>query len=110
AAACSPHFRPLYLFWQDTGASLVEGLSLHWDQLNLVRCYVEFRGAEDAEERERVIPLQPRLLEALGHLPHREGIVFLRPDAKAYSRPERPAASVKTAFVKACERAGIKNF
>jgi integrase len=108
ANACCPHFRPLYLFLQHTGASPAESVYLDWRQINLARREVSFPRSGSADER--VMALHPRVLADFERLPYREGRVFRRPDRAGYTKSHRPANAFKTALAKAVSRAGITDF
>lgn len=109
AAECWPHFRPLYVFMQHTGALPSEAVFLQSRQIDLNRRTVRFPKSKAANGR--IIPLHPRVIDALEPLQHGEGPVFRRMDRKPYKdKPGRAAAAVKTAFTKACDRAGILDF
>jgi integrase len=103
--ACSDHIRPLVIFLLDVGCRFGEGLRLHWRQVDLVRREVCF--PRTAKRDARRVPLNERLVAALERLPHRDGEVFRRPDAKPYQRRHHAGGEVKTAFKSACRRAGI---
>jgi integrase len=114
-AACQPKFyaryaslAPLVEFLFFTGCRLGEALALEWADVDLSRQHVVFRDTKNGDDRG--IPLHPRALTALANLPHREGVVFLRPDGRAYSDRDGGGGHIKTAFRAACRRAGIKKF
>ena len=108
AAACSPHFRPMYLFFQHTGTRPSETIFLDWQQVDLSRCEVEFPSSAGAEER--IVRLPPLVASAIETFSYRRGAVFRRPDGEPYTRTGRPAAAIKTAFAAACRRATITDF
>lgn len=113
--ACSDHLRPLVIFMLYTGARVGEALWLDWCNVDLSRAHVEFLSTKNGESRG--VPLHPRVIATLAALPHREGSVFRRPDGACYSRPSEydvtdtsAGSRIKTAFRRACKRAGIENF
>jgi integrase len=108
ADACAPHFRPLYLFMQHTGARPPEALFIDWRQIDLQRGEVCFASTNGTDER--VLKLGSPVLTALKSLPYRAGPVFRRPDRQPYKHSPRAASAVKTAFTAACRRAAIAHF
>jgi integrase len=118
-AACNKAFRVLVIFLLYTGARIGEALWLNWRDVDLTRSHVIFPvdlsdGRRTKNNEPRGVPLHPRLRAALANLPHREGMVFRRPDGMAYERLRDGATSasdgIRKAFAGACKRAGIKNF
>jgi integrase len=109
---CSPHLRPLVTFLLGTGARAGEALWLEWKDVDLARAHVSFLKTKNG--RARGVPLHPAVVAALANLPHREGLVFRRPDGKPYIRSGEPGESagskIREAFQGACKRAGIQNF
>ena len=107
-AAASPHLRPLLVFLLYTGARLSEALYLSWSQVDLSRSHVSFVKTKNGEARG--VPLHPRVVNELGNLQHRSGVVFRRPDGLPYAPKGDGGGQIKTAFNGACRRAGIADF
>ena len=117
-AACNKAFRVLVIFLLYTGARIGEALWLNWRDVDSLEAMNLARRSERRPSHQnnepRGVPLHPRLRAALANLPHREGMVFRRPDGMAYERLRDGATSasdgIRKAFAGACKRAGIKNF
>jgi integrase len=110
-SACETHLRPLVIFLFYTGCRVGEALHLDWREVDVAGRQVQFLKTKNGKARG--VPLHPRILDALGKLPHREGRVFRRPDGEPYAETADRAASggsIKTAFRAACRRAGITDF
>jgi integrase len=112
-------FRVLVIFLLYTGARIGEALWLNWRDVDLTPSHVIFPvdlsdGRRTKNNEPRGVPLHPRLRAALANLPHREGMVFRRPDGMPYERLRDGATSasdgIRKAFAGACKRAGLKNF
>ena len=111
--ACGDHLRPLVIFLLYTGARVGEALWIDWREVDLGRRQATFLETKNGDRRG--VPLNPRVVAALASLPHREGEVFQRPDARPYSRPRRPddtsaGCRIAKAFRGAVERAGLTDF
>src|SRR5262249_53126660 len=113
--ACGKHLRPLVIFLLYTGARAGEALWLDWRNVDLERAHVAFPKTKNGDARG--VPLHQRVVAALANLPHRDGVVFRRPDGLPYDRPDPDDADdtsaggrIKTAFRGACKRAGIHDF
>jgi integrase len=111
--ACSPHLKPLVMFLLYTGARVGEALWLDWRCVDLARGHVSFPRTKNGHPRG--VPLHRDLVTELANLPHRDGEVFRRPDAKPYARPRgdddlSAGSKIKTAFCGAVKRADLTNF
>jgi integrase len=112
-ASAADHLRPLVLFLLYSGARAGEALWVDWRDVDLARAHVTFPKTKNGEARG--VPLHPRVVAALGNLPHREGEVFRKPDGGPYERPRSPddtsaGARIRTAFSGAVRRAGLEDF
>ncbi len=107
-ACCSPHLAPLVTFMLFTGCRIGEALALDWRDVDLSRAHASFLETKNGDRRGT--PLHPRALAALANLPHRTGTVFRRPDKQPYAPKKDGGGQIKTAFMAACRRAGIKDF
>ncbi len=105
--AASPHLQPLLIFLFGTGARLGEALKLQWRQVDLDRREVQFLETKNGDSRG--VPLHDRVIVALEALPHREGVVFRRPDGQPYVPKRDSGGQIKTAFKGACRRAAIED-
>jgi integrase len=124
--AAGPHLKPLVTFLLCTGCRLSEALYLDWSSVDLEAAHavilnVEAGGIGTKNGDSRGIPLQPRVVEALSGLPHRDGKVFRRSMrtrkdgtvevGAGYEIPKRQGGGqIKTAWRGMCKRAGITNF
>jgi integrase len=117
--SCGGHLRPLAIFLLYSGARIGEALWLDWRDVDLKRSHVTFPvepGRRTKNNEPRGVPLHPRVRAVLANLPHRDGVLFRRPDGLPYERlrnDENDTSAgnrIKKAFAAACKRAGIKNF
>lgn len=101
--AAALHLRPMLLIAVGTGMRLEEMLSLRWPQIDLARR--EITLTETKTGAPRVVPMSAQIVGTVESLPRhiREPWVFWHDDGKRYT-------TVKTAFLAACRRAGIKDF
>lgn len=102
----APHLRPINATAYYTGMRRGEILRLTWDRVDLASGLIKLRAEDTKTNEARLVPMLPDLTAMLRrlytmralHEPH----VFLL-DGK-------PVASIKTAFLAACRRAGIEGF
>jgi integrase/recombinase XerD len=102
-AAAAAHLRPMLRIAVGTGLRLEEMLSLRWVQVSLAR--QEITLTETKTGTPRVVPIPGTLLGTFSELPRhiREPWVFWHGDGRRFT-------TIKTAFLAACRRAGIKDF
>lgn len=113
--ACAPHLRPLVVFLLYTGARVGEALWLDWSCIDLARGHVSLPRTKNGEPRG--VGLHPRVVAELANLPHREGVIFRKPDGTIYDPldeddPHDTSAGtrISTAFSGAVRRAELTNF
>jgi integrase len=96
------HLRPFVMALASTGVPIQELRHLRWRRVDLHRGLIWFcRNGERIE-----VPLDRDVLAELRWLPHREGVVFCRPDGSPYSG-RRSSCVDRSAFEAACRRAGL---
>ena len=96
----APHLQPLIRFAVDTGGRLSELLGLDWKEVDMAERRIRFVETKNGEDR--TIRLCDRAYETLKKLgPRKQGIVFLFNG--------KPIKRVQKAFVRARERAGLKD-
>jgi len=84
-----------------------EILNLQWQHVDLERRQITIPSSSSKTNRKRVIPINDTLIRELKRVNSSgEGHVFLYLDTK--TGKNRPVKSIKKAFNRACERAGIK--
>jgi integrase len=106
--AAASHLRPLLTFLLCTGARLSEAVYLDWRDVDLVGARAIFWPDRTKSKRRRNVPLPSRLVAALANLPHRDGMVFRRPDGRPYAnRGGEYGGQIKTAWRGAIGRAGL---
>ena len=105
--AAAPHLRPLLLFLLGTGARLSEALYLDWRDVDLTGGRAIFWPARTKSRRRRDPELSPRVVGALANLPHRDGMVFRRPDGEPYTEKDGEGGQIKRAWAGAIRRAGL---
>jgi integrase len=116
-AAAAPHLRPLLVFLVCTGARLGEALALDWRAVDLRHARASLPETK-AGARDRLVPLPPAAIAALGALAHREGRVFRPPPiTRGGAVVRQPLAyrdtagtgggQIATAWRAACRRAGL---
>jgi integrase len=103
--ACPPSLRRIVLFVLCTGATASEAVYLDWSQVDLNRGTVCLSIRSSSPGRN--VPLDSRVIELLERLPHRSGMVFLRPHGGEYSQRRESGGQLKSAFRGACYRAGV---
>jgi integrase len=90
----SPHLYAVVVLALHTGMRRGEVLGLEWSRVNLARGVIQLEETKNGTRRE--IPMNRAVYDALATLPR--------------SGPRLFPSSVRTAFLSAVERAGIKNF
>lgn len=119
-ACCPSHLRPVVITAFDTGGRISEVLGLHWSQVDLERQKV-VRFLRTKNDRPRSVPMTDRLVAVLSahKAAQAEERAKAEPRADGSVRPWSDRVftyrgemlqSVKKAFAKACERAGIEDF
>lgn len=97
-AACTEHSRPFVLLALNTGMRLGEILSLTWEQVDLDRGVITLTRTKNGKVRK--VPLNGWVQETLRSFPRSGSWVF---------GGEKPYGAIKTAWLAACRRAGIKS-
>lgn len=108
--AAQPHLKPLAIFLYGTGTRLAEAIYLDWRDVDLVDGYAIVWDDRTKAKKRRNVELPPRVIAALTDLPHREGMVFRRPDGKPYvDRHGMYGGQIKRAWNTARQRAGLRS-
>lgn len=103
-SCCTPVVRDIVTFALYTGRRKGEILGMRWQDVDLENGYVYYPKTKKKEPDQVAIPLRARqLLKRLMSEPHGEFVFQKR-------RGEGPIAQISSQFVKACERAAIKDF
>jgi len=97
----APHLKPILQVAVETGGRLREILSLCWRDVDVDAGLVRFRWEVTKSSREREVPLTPRLREALA------GVKRGKPDDPIFRFRDRPLKAIRTAFLRARDRAGL---
>lgn len=100
---CPEHLKPIVVTALNTGMRRGEILNLKWEQVDLTHGFILLSVTKNGERRE--IPINDTLASTLRTLKSRfaAGYVFTAQTGK-------PFKDIKTGFVSACRRAGIKDF
>jgi integrase len=107
-AEAAAHLRPLLTFLLCTGARLSEAVYLDWRDVDLLGAHAIFWPDRTKSKRRRNVKLPSRVVAELANLPHRDGMVFRRPDGRAYEdRGGEYGGQIKTAWRSAIRRAGL---
>ena len=107
-AAAATHLRPLLTFLLCTGARLGKAVYLDWRDVDLMGARAIFWPDRTKSKRRRNVALPPRIKALLANLPHRDGMVFRRPDGRPYAdRRGECGGQIKSAWRGAIGRAGL---
>ena len=102
------HLKPILTCALNTAMRISEILNLQWKHVDLERRQITIPSSSSKTNRKRVIPINDTLVRELKRVNSSgEGHVFLYLDSK--TGKNRPVKSIKTAFNRACERAGIED-
>jgi integrase len=108
--AASDHIKPLLVFLISTGARMSEGLYLEWRDVDLAGGRAIFWADRTKSGRRRNAEIPPRAVIAIANLPHRDGMIFRRPDGRPYEDTAgRYGGQIKTAWRGAIRRAGLRD-
>jgi integrase len=99
--AAAHHLKPIIIAALHTGGRLGELLSLLWSDIDFDRGIVVFRKETTKSGKERQVPLSPELAATLKRL--RPG----PPDQTIFEYNGHNLVSVRTAFLRACKKAGL---
>jgi integrase len=108
--AAPPHLRvAIVLLVQTGGRTYSEGLSLRWDQVDLVHGVLQLDGSVKTTDSAQPLPLSRLACDVLKEWKKEQGsessYVFPSP-----RKPGKPIRSVKRAWRKALEKAGVSYF
>lgn len=85
------HFRPVVLVGIHAGLRIPsEALALRWEDVNFERRTLKVRGETSKNGHDRVIGLNPVLVDALDALPHDTSRVFTFPSGLPINRIQKP--------------------
>ena len=101
----APHLKPILKVAYHLGLRYGEIVKLTWDRVDLKRGIVTLMGKDTKARRPRKVPLTPELTEVFRDL---YKVRYLGED-RVFLRNGRSIRSVRTAFEKARQRAGIKD-
>ena len=99
-AAASPALRPVLIVALNTGMRRGEILSLRWPDVDSVKGFILIGDSKSGKSR--TVPMNGPVFETLSAMRKAEGFVFDNPETGTH------VLDVKTAFLGACRRAGIK--
>ena len=100
--ASAEHLKPILICAYETGMRLGEILSLHWEQVDLEKGFINLQAGQTKTGEGRKVPISPRLYEVLSSLARNGEYVF--------TYQGEMVKSIKRSFKRACQRAGIKDF
>jgi integrase len=101
---CAEHLRPMVILAYATTMRKGEILGLRWDQLDLVGKVISLKAEDTKTNDAREIPLDDVLVAELKKVQRVVGCPFV------FTHRRKPIKEVKTAFDRACVKAGIKDF
>jgi integrase len=106
-AVAAPHLRPLAAFLIGTGARMAEAVYLDWRDVDLTGARAIFWADQTKAGKRRNAALPPRVVAALGNLPHRENAVFISDKGRPYAdRRGSYGGQIKKGWKGAIRRAG----
>ncbi|MGS1070547.1 tyrosine-type recombinase/integrase [Burkholderia glumae] len=94
------YMRPIVVFAVETAMRRSEILSLHWSDVFLEERYVRLHDTKSGDARD--VPLSSRAIQTLTELPTKDRCI----DGRVFPVS---AEALKQSFVRACERAGIRD-
>lgn len=105
--ACRPYLRPIVTMALNTGMRRGEILGLTWDRVDLKHGFILLGDNNVKSGRGRQIPINKVLMATLKplYLKRSPEVPYLFPTPSG-----KPYATINTAFKKACDAAGIKDF
>jgi len=103
-AVCKGHLRPVVELAYYTGMRKGEILGLLWDQVNLREGFITLRAEDTKTQENREVPLDGVLLDTLRRLPRVPDCPYV------FTYAGKRLLRVKTGFVNACRKVGIKDF
>lgn len=108
-AAANDHLRAVIIAILDSACRPGEILSLQWREVSLTRKEIRILATKEKTRRERIIPISSRLMALLEMRKHDPAGKLWGPESYVFGNEigER-AKSVRTAWVNACEAAGIE--
>lgn len=101
---CAVHFRPIVQLAYVTAMRRGELLRLRWDQVDFQNKVIVLEASDTKTQEKREVPLNEGLLAILQRVPRTLGSKFV------FTYKGKPIGCTKTAFNRACFRAGIKDF
>jgi integrase len=109
--AANPHLRGVIIAMLDTACRPGEILSVQWKDVNLPRKEMVIRAEKSKTRTARLVPLSTRLLATLEMRRLDPAGQDHKPEAYVFGDAlGQRVKSVRTAWVNACEAAGVKNF
>jgi len=101
---CSEHIRPIVELAYVTAMRRGEILNLRWDQVDFKHRIIILEAAATKTQEKREVPLDAKLIEMIQRIPRVLGSRYV------FSFRGRQVKDIKTAFRRACARAGIRDF
>jgi integrase len=101
---CSLHLKPIVEIAYATGMRRGEILGLRWNQIDLKNKVIVLEADDTKTKNRREIPLDDALMALLQQIPR----TLKSPNVFTFKG--KRMSGVRTAFDKACQRAGIENF
>lgn len=101
---CSPHLKPIVHLAYVVGMRRGELLKLRRDQVDYQNKVIVLEAADTKTQEKREIPLDDEIIGMLRRVPQALGSPYV------FSYKGKAVGDIKTAFNRACARAGIKDF
>ena len=101
---CSSHIRSLVQIAYLSGMRRGEILGLTWDQVDFKNKIIVLEAEATKTQEKREIPMGNTLKGLFQRIPRTIGSLYV------FTFKGKPIGNIKTAFVSACRRAGIKDF
>ncbi len=101
---CAPHLRAMVELAYVTAMRRGEILNLRWNQVDFKHRIILLEAADTKTQEKREVPFDAKLVETLQRVPRTLGSRFV------FTFKGKPIKDIKTAFRRACARAGIGDF
>lgn len=99
----SEHLKPIVICALTTGLRLSNILNLKWEQIDVLRGFLEINKQDNKGHKKIQIPIAEKFMECLKKIGVKDkGYVFINPETN------KPYTTIKKGFNKACERANIE--
>jgi integrase len=101
---CPSHIQPIIELAYLTAMRRGEILNLQWNQVDFKNKIIVLDASSTKTQERREIPLDDGLLDLFRRIPNPEG------HKRVFTYRGRPVKELKTAFKRACDKAGIRDF